>query len=208
MDFLFSIDYLTDRIENHKHNNEMVRGNDLAMEEIVIYPKKGRMIVFAILSAFFILLGVLFVFLGVSEGEPWLMVFGLFFVILFSICFVLFIKSVVNPVPGLKITDEGIVQPTKNGFGLIKWEEIESVKILRFSSQKLLGIYTYDKGLIIDRSHGWQRFLHNLNRGLIDSQANIAIKNLDYSVDDLLDEIDLRMNQDTRDDSKATDLKS
>ena len=167
------------------------------MEDIIIYPKKGRMIVLGLFCLPFILVGLLFVLLPIVEDASLMIaIFGAFILLFLGFCLVFYIKAIFKPKPGLKITNEGIVdQSSYLGFGLLKWEEIESVKMVKFSGQSFLGVYTYDKELIINRSGGLKRLLNNMNRGLIDTQANITVKNLAYPTNDLLDEIDLRMNK-------------
>lgn len=176
------------------------------MEDIIIYPKKGRMIFLGLISILFILIGVWFIFVGVDESEALAILFGLFFIAVFGACLVVFYKNVFKPAPALKLTDEGIVQPTRLGMGLIKWEEIESVEKVRLTGQLLLGIYTYDKKLIINRSTGLMKLLNNMNRGLTDTQAALPVKNFNYPVDDLLAEIDMRMHQHMQDQITEVDL--
>lgn len=165
------------------------------MDDIIIYPKRKRMIMLSIVSLVFILLGAVFIGVAMVEDEKLLLTIGVFVALFFGLCLIFYLKIIFNPKPAVIITEEGIEdQSSYIAAGLVRWGEIESIGLSEFSGQLFLGIVTYDRQLIINRASGLKRLLNNLNRGLLETQVNIPVKNLAYPTEDLLEQIDTRMN--------------
>lgn len=164
------------------------------MDALMIYPKRGRMFMLAFVSFVFVLLGILFLWISFDEGSPfWLGLIGIIVIAFFGLGAVYYVIELLNWRPALIVSDEGIVDRSSFvGAGLIKWEEIESMEFISMSGQVFLSIFTYDPNLIIDRTSGIKRVLNKLNKGLLPSQANIPVKNLAHSIDDLMEEISSR----------------
>ncbi|MEN2767496.1 STM3941 family protein [Ornithinibacillus xuwenensis] len=166
------------------------------MGDIVIYPKRGKLIVYSVLSLMFVTLGIFLFVVGFTEagsdGMKFIII-GMITFVFFGLCMMYLIKVLFNRKPALIITDEGILDDsTYIGAGLIKWEEIANIDFVHFSRQTYLGIYTHDPELIINRSTKYKRMLNRLNKGLLDSQVNIPIKILDCSIEDLVARINER----------------
>ncbi|WP_277674604.1 STM3941 family protein [Piscibacillus halophilus] len=160
------------------------------MNELVIYPKRGRMIGFGILSLLFVILGIIFYNVGLIEDDLTLTVIGFLLVLIFGFCLFYYIKVLIKRKPALIISDEGISDYSSYlGPGLIRWDEIEGFEFVGFGSQQFLGIYTKDPELIINRASGLRRVINRMNKGLINTQVNIMVKNLDCSSEDLVETI-------------------
>ncbi|WP_077210628.1 STM3941 family protein [Bacillus dakarensis] len=157
--------------------------------EFVVMAKKGRMVMLTVLSLIFVALGIFI--LSVPFDDPlWPTVIGIITIAVFGLCFLFFVKVLIKWEPAVVITKEGIVdQSSYIGAGLVKWEEIEAIDFLNYSGQTYLGIFTFDTELIINRSSGMKKLFNKLNKGLLPSQVNIPVKNLDCSVDDLVNAI-------------------
>lgn len=166
------------------------------MNDYIVYTKKGKLILYGIISLIFTLLGVFLLVVGFTENGndavKFIVIGGLTFVI-FALCTIYWIKSVMKRKPALIITNEGIIdQSTYLAAGLIKWDEIADIDLVQFSNQTYLGIYTLDPDLIINRSSSLKSMMNRMNKGLLATQVNIPIKILDCSVEELIDTISNR----------------
>ena len=157
--------------------------------DFMVMNKKGRMIMLAIGCLIFAGVGIFI--LMVPFNEPlWPTVIGVLTIVIFGLCFIYFVVVLAKGEPAVVVTKEGIIdQSSYIGAGLVRWEEIEAIDFLNFSGQVYLSIFTYDTELIINRSSGMKKVFNTLNKGLLPSQVNIPVKNLDCSVDELLNAI-------------------
>ncbi|WP_152657070.1 STM3941 family protein [Oceanobacillus sp. CFH 90083] len=159
-------------------------------DHFIVMAKKGRMVMLTILSLVFVALGI-FILLVPSNERILPMVIGVLAILVFGLCFLYYVKALVEREPAVIITKEGIIDNSSYiRAGLVKWEEIETIEFLNFSGQIFLGIFTYDRELIINRSSGMKRVFNRLNKGLLPSQVNIPFKNLDCSAEELMNAIE------------------
>ncbi|MUK88934.1 hypothetical protein GMD78_11065 [Ornithinibacillus sp. L9] len=169
------------------------------MNELVIYPKRGRIVLLGFASLIFVVLGIIFYAVGgMEEGTTgfWLRVIGLITFLIFGLCMLYYIRVFIKRKPALIISDEGITDHSSYiGAGLIKWEELSGIDFVSFGGQHYLGIYTKDPELIINRATGVKRLLNRMNKGLLDTQANIPIKILDCSLEELVEVINCRLEE-------------
>src|SRR5699024_9318838 len=149
------------------------------MSQYIAYPKKGRMFLLGIGAILFILIGLVFLFITFDGEVNWAYrMIGLICILFFGMCFVFIVKQLFSKKPALLIDEKGITDwSSAIQVGLIEWEEIEDTRLIVYSGQKFLAIYTYDKELIINRTHGFRKIAYKMNKALIDSQVNIAYKN-------------------------------
>lgn len=163
------------------------------MNELVIYPKKGKMILYGIGCLVFVAIGGILFLLGLTDNGndrlKLLAIGGVVFVF-FGLCMVYWVKTMVKRKPAIIINHEGITdQSTYIAAGLIRWGEIEDIDFIQFGGQTYLGIFTKDPDLIVNRSSSFKRMLNRMNKGLLPSQVNIPVKILDCSVEVLIDRI-------------------
>ncbi len=142
------------------------------------------------------MLGVLLLVVGVTENgsdaAKFIIIGALDFVV-FALCTIYWVRSMIKRKPALIITTEGIIdQSTYLAAGLIKWEEIADIDLVQFSNQTFLGIYTLDPDLIINRSNSLKSMMNRMNKGLLATQVNIPIKILDCSVEELIEMVSKR----------------
>lgn len=166
------------------------------MKDYIVYPKKGKLILYGVISLIFTLLGVLLLVVGFTEegsdAMKFLIIGGIDFVF-FALCTLYWMKSFVRRKPALIITKEGIIdQSTYLAAGLIKWDEIADIDLVQFNKQTYLGIYTLDPDLIINRSNSIKSLMNRMNKGLLATQVNIPVKILDCSVEELVEMISNR----------------
>lgn len=168
----------------------------------IVMAKKGRMVMLTIFSLVFVALGIFILLVPFNESMlP--MVIGILAILVFGLCFLYYVKALVEREPAIIITKEGIIDNSSYiRAGLVKWEEIEAIEFLNFSGQVFLGIFTYDPELIINRSSGMKRVFNRLNKGLLPSQVNIPFKNLDCSAEELMNAIGKRWDTALKEESK------
>lgn len=162
------------------------------MKDIVIYPKKGKMIFFSVLLLLLSMLAGLFV-IGVTVGNdgPVAITIGVAFLLLFFLTFIYSVKKVFKSKPALTLKKEGLVD--RSNIRLIRWEEIEHIELVHLSGQLFLAIFMLDENSVIRQSKGIKRLVNKMNSGLIESQVNIAVRNLQYPIDQLMSEVDKRL---------------
>jgi hypothetical protein len=169
------------------------------MNELVIYPKKGKMILYGIGCLIFVVLGGILFWIGLSEGGSdslkFLLIGGIAF-LFFGLCMIYWVKSMIKVKPALIINGDGIIdQSTYIAPGLIKWEEIEDIDFVQFGGQTYLGIFTKDPDLIINRTNSFKSMLNKMNRGLLPSQVNIPVKILNCSAEELVEAVSKQWNK-------------
>lgn len=162
--------------------------------EFIVFPKMGRMLMLALLSIVFVLLGVVCIVFSMGEDTPfWAGIIGAITVVFFGLCALYYVKELVIRKPALIISDEGIVDRSSFiGAGFVSWEDIQRIDFFKFNGQLFLSIFTHDKDLIIKRTSGIKRSLNRMNKGLLPSQVNIPAKNLACSLEKLTEEINNR----------------
>lgn len=150
----------------------------------------------AALSLIFVAIGTLFLSLSINEkvGETiWLMIIGILTVVFFGFCFIYYLNVLIKRQPAVIISEEGIVDRSSFiGAGLVRWHEIEAIDFVSFSGQIYLGISTFDRELIIKQMTGIKKLLNQINKGLLETQVNIPVKNLACSLDEMVEVINDR----------------
>src|SRR5690625_3924020 len=148
------------------------------------------MFMLAIFFFLFVVIGAVFIMIYFTEENVplWLITVGLISIMFFGFCLIYYIKEIIVYKPILTISDEGIIDRSSFlGAGLVRWEDIRDVDFVDFGGQVFLGIFTYDPDLIINRSNSIQRMLNQVNKKMIPSQVNIPAKNLNCSIDELME---------------------
>ncbi|WP_042148720.1 STM3941 family protein [Paucisalibacillus sp. EB02] len=163
------------------------------MNQLVIYAKRGKQILYGILCFIFVAVSGLLLIIGFTENGSdsfKLIIAGALGFTFFGLCMVYYVISMFKRKPALIVNQEGIIdQSTYIGAGLVKWDEIADVDFVSFSGQTYLGIYTLDPELIVERSSSFKKMLNRMNKGLLDTQVNIPVKILDCSMDELVETI-------------------
>lgn len=160
------------------------------MNEFIVYPKRGRMLMLAILAFVFVLLGTLFLGIYFVEEEVsfGILLVGIISILFFGLCMIFYIKEMIIRKPMLIVSDEGITDRSSLiGAGLVRWEDIADIDFISFGGQLFLGIFTHDPNLIINRTGRFTSMLNKLNKGLIDAQVNIPVKSLDCDQEELVE---------------------
>lgn len=168
------------------------------MSDFIVYAKRGRMKVLGFFSLLFVLVGIVISMISLTEPDPpiLILVIGIVCIVFFGYGFIYFVRELKSRKPVLIVSDEGMMdRSTALAAGLIRWEEISDLDFVDFGGQVFLAIYTFDPELIVNRSHGLKKLLYQINKGLIDAQVNIPVKNLDCNIEQLVQEINHRWEQ-------------
>lgn len=161
------------------------------MEELVVYPKRGRMLGFGLICLITSVFGFVLTILSFNKQAP--VHIGVIGIILFLVCgfsCIFFIKRAVIHQPALIISSEGITDYSSYaGAGLVKWREIASIELIEQSGQPFLAIYTFDPNLIVNRTDTTKRMVNKATQYLMPSQVNIPVNNLAIPIKELIERI-------------------
>ena len=130
------------------------------LNEVVIYPKKVKLLAIAVGAVLFVILGFYFalnrVAMGLSVRTIIITVYvGIPF---FSVCLVYAIYRLLIPKPAVIISDEGIFDNASAiGAGMLKWEEIAEVLAYDFMGQRMLGIIPLNEEVVFRRQSRFKR---------------------------------------------------
>lgn len=170
------------------------------MKTVLIYEKKSKLIK-AIVSALFLTVCSLFIlYLGLSDdllSYTLLGGVGSLFCIYADIYLVgRGFKAMGSDKPEVivKIDSEGVHDySNKAAMGLVKWEEIKSVKIKKVFLQKFVSIELIDEQAYYEAHSKSPRFRRMINRGFSSSPINITLDMSETKVTELLQIIEARM---------------
>ena len=165
------------------------------MNEIIIYPKKLKLLAIAIGALLFVILGVYFAQNRVAMELPLEVIIITSFVgIPFSgLCLVYAIYRLLMPKPAVVISDEGIFDNASAvGAGMLRWEEIADVFAYDFMGQRMLGIIPVNEGVVLRRQSRFKRVMAKMNKGIAPAPFNIPQSVLPISVDELLSRVEER----------------
>ncbi|MBS4220737.1 hypothetical protein KHA96_20775 [Bacillus sp. FJAT-49711] len=166
------------------------------MGDYRIMSKMKRMVMLTIFSLIFVILGIFILAGGLVESSIGLMIIGILTIIVFGLCIIYYIIVLIKREPAIIISNDGIIDKSSYiGAGLVRWTEIEAFEFINFSGQVYLGIFTIDRDLIINRMSGMKKVFTRINKGLLETQVNIPVKNLNCSMDELVDVINERWEQ-------------
>ncbi|NMO96553.1 STM3941 family protein [Paenibacillus lemnae] len=143
-------------------------------EELVIYNKSGKLILFALL---FVLAGVAMMYSGMSEEESSMIItiIGAVTILFFGLCLIYLIARAVNRKPALIINEEGITDHSSyvEG-GLIRWHEIEDVTLYEMMNQRMIGIKLLNPDAFLSQQKGFKKLLMRANKGMVSAEVNIS----------------------------------
>ncbi|MBA4538127.1 hypothetical protein H1Z61_13525 [Bacillus aquiflavi] len=181
------------------------------MNDYVVYHKLGKNILTCFGAFAFVGFSILFIIFSFDSSgiqRILLMVVGLMGLSFFGTVMVYLMSILIKRKPALIISDTGIFDCSNMASGgMIKWEDIENFMTVEVLGEKFLGIITYDRDLIVNRTSGFKRFLIKGNRALVDAQVNIPVKTLACSIDELVEEINSCWQKACADDEHEYDIK-
>lgn len=174
---------------------------NLAKSEILIYPKKSKLIAIFLLSLVFVLIGLIFIIVGfeinigidiaIEDSSPMIYgIIGTVCCVFFGICGAYILERIINKSPSIVLNSEGFVDNASAiGIGLIKWNEIKEFKIYEYMGQKFLGIELVDPKILLSRTSKVKRMLLNTNKKLGTSTINIPQNTVEIPLEKVYDEV-------------------
>ena len=162
------------------------------MDDVVIYPSRTKLLLLALGSLVFVLVGV---FIAQQEqvliGPLEVIVGSYIGVPFFGLCFVYAVYRLLDPKPAVIISMEGLFDNASAiGVGMLPWEEITDVYLYEFMGQRMLGIVIQDGDALIERQPHIRRVIAKINRSLVGSPINISQVSLPISIEELLERIE------------------
>lgn len=153
------------------------------MNEVVIYPKKLKLLGFAAGSLVFVLFGLY----AAARPAPLLLVLTSYLVVsLFGLGFIYAVYRLCVPKPLLVISDEGLYDNASAvGAGMLRWEEIAELFQYEFGGQRFIGVVPVDVEAVIARQPRFKRAMAKLNGGMSPSPFNIPQLMLPMPIDEL-----------------------
>lgn len=155
------------------------------MDTIEIPLSKKKILLLTIGSFAFVLLGVLFIInpekfiTFLIRNEEFVRVAGIVNVVFFSATGIYGIFKLQDKKVGLTISNEGIIDNTNaTSIGLIKWENIERIKIEQVMSTKFLLIFTNNQDEILTKVNGMKRKLMSANTKMYGTPISITANTL------------------------------
>ena len=156
------------------------------MDEIVIYPKKVKLLAITVGALVFVVLGFYFAQNREAMGLPlWVVVITSYVGIpFFGLCLGYAIYRLIVSKAAVIVSREGIFDnASAAGAGMLRWEEIAEIFPYDFMGQRMLGIVPVNEEAIIKRQPSIKRVLAKMNRGMASAPFNIPQNMLPISVD-------------------------
>jgi hypothetical protein len=154
------------------------------MNEVVIYPKRLKLLGFAAGSLVFVLLGLYFFAAGMPL--PLVVLTSYLGVPFFGLCFAYAVYRLLVPAPLLVISDEGLYDNASAvGAGMLRWEEIAELVPYEFAKQRFIGVVPVDVGAVIARQPPLKRMMAKMNRGMAGTPFNIPQNMLPMPIEEL-----------------------
>jgi hypothetical protein len=165
------------------------------MNEVIIYPKKVKLLAIAISALLFVILSFYVAQNRVAMELPleFIIITSFVGIPFFGLCLVYAIYRLLMPKPAVVISDEGIFDNASAvGAGMLRWEEIADVFAYDFMGQRMLGIIPVNEGVVLRRQSRLKRVMAKMNKGIAPAPFNIPQSVLPISVDELLSRVEER----------------
>jgi hypothetical protein len=163
-------------------------------QDIVIPISKQKLILLTIGALIFVGLGILFVTNPEKYTSPimrdptFIFISGVASFLFFGLCAPFIFKKLWDKSPGLKITDQGILDNSSGvSAGQIYWEDIEDISVLKIHRQKLIMLQVKNPQAYIDKqTSGFKQKMMALNYKMYGTPLSITSNGLKISFDELL----------------------
>src|SRR5882762_8929967 len=144
-------------------------------DALVVYPNRGKMFFMVLGSAAFVAIGI---FLWTRDNPPIkIRMVAVAAIVFFGAACCYGLYRVLRPEPALVINHFGIFDATTAlGWGLISWEEIESISIAEMtigltSRQRFVAIHLKDPEVFLQRQSFFKARMLKMNTGLVGTPA-------------------------------------
>ncbi|HHX61333.1 MAG TPA: hypothetical protein GX707_11580 [Epulopiscium sp.] len=170
------------------------------MNEIVIKETKGKSIGLSLLGIIMVLNGIFVLYIGIRKMIIWYLVVGLVAIIFFGYALTYILIRTYKVLREkddmflFKINDQGITDcGSKVGVGLIKWEDIKSVKLGRMFTEKFVSIELLDEEAFFSKlPKGIQKF-QKVNRRMGFAPINLSMQTAKITPEEVVEVIQIRL---------------
>lgn len=169
-------------------------------EETVIYPSKGKMVFFLLVSLGFTGMGAVFLSLEPSSiasnfrryDSPLLVyILAAAAVAFFGPATLYFIKKLFDQTSALILSREGIMDNASGvGAGFIPWAEITDIREYRVQKKKFISIHVKDPEKYVKRGHLLKRLANRANWKMTGTPVNIPANSLKTGYEELFSSIE------------------
>lgn len=162
------------------------------MDTIEIPLSKKKILLLTIGSFAFVFFGVIFIIYPekfityLIRSEEFVRIAGIASVVFFGATGIYGIFKMQDNKVGLTISKEGIIDNTNaTSIGLIKWDNIETIKTEQVMSTKFLLIFTNNQEEILNKVSGMKRKLMSANAKMYGTPISITANTLEFDFDEL-----------------------
>lgn len=155
-----------------------------AGDRLVVYQRRWKLVLFALYSLVFVVLGLWIGGFFSSVEAPLGLVIAATYVgvPLFGLCLLYWVYGLVVRKPALVLSEEGILDNASAiGAGMIRWEEIKDLYTFQYGRESLIGIVPTDEEAILARQTLARRLIMRINKRLVGSSINIPRNTLRIS---------------------------
>lgn len=158
------------------------------MEEVIIWEERGKVVRQVIFGAMMLAVSVFIMIGGFQNREMLYAIPGVLGTLLFGASFIFILRGLFVPRPLMKINDKGITDlSTLTSFGLVEWDEIDSVTMTKRFRQQFIDIAVLDDEKVIKRLPKYRQYLLKLNVESKQALVSIPLGTAKISTDDVRD---------------------
>ena len=170
------------------------------MNEIVIRASKRKSIGLSIMSLVMLMASLFNLFVGLNESKTIYMAIGILGIIFFGFTTVYIVWRTLNTIVRnsntflLKINEDGIIDnTTMMSIGLIRWEDIKSVRLTKSFTEKFIGIEVKDiENFIVNLPNKTKQSV-KLNMKLKFPPINITVNTATIKPEEVIDILNSRL---------------
>lgn len=156
------------------------------MENIVIFERRDKVVRQVIFTTLLLLVSVYIIIGGWRNNELVYLIAGIIGVLLFGASLIFVGRGLFVRRPLLTITPEGIVDTsTITSIGIIRWDEIASVTLVKRFRQTFVDIEARDAAAVIGRLTDFRRFLLRVNMESKQTLVSIPLGTAELSEDEV-----------------------
>lgn len=162
-------------------------------DTIKIYPNQYKNLLMLLACFSFCAIGIYLILLETKNLLDILI--GIIGMVFFGLCAMVFITKLVQNAPMIEINPQGIMdKSTIWAIGLIKWQDIDFIKIKSFKNQSFIAVYLIDEKPYLRRMSFWQKCNALINKKMGFSIISLNTVGTNYSSEQLFSEIEMRLN--------------
>lgn len=154
------------------------------MEEIMIWEQRNKVVRQAAFSALLLIVSLYVVYGGASNSDFIYVLIGIVGSVMFGASLIFVVRGLFVRRPLITIGAQGITDSSAlTSIGLVRWEEIESVVLVKRFRQTFIDIRVNNEDQVISRLPKLRQLLLKLNFGAKQALVSIPLGTAELSVD-------------------------